>query len=699
MDDGRVIPGGRALVAGPRDKRLRRWSARVTVLAACIIGLLACVHVTTQAHFAVISLVLLIGVATVEGVRLQTRIDRHYRLRLCVIICTGIGAVVWAGLGAFGGGALVSTAVLLAAAVSPDRGGDREHNGLLAWASLALFLALVGPVLLPMLIPDPSGIVPGMLPLITCALVWTPNPEDQARCLGLGQQIALWGLLTLFYAVVPVHRSSNGPAEVVRDLGFCLLFAGLVFTLIFDRRQQAAAILSISAVAVRRTPRLRGRMSSSGLAPSPIVLLAYHYPPHNEIGAARPRRFARYLRRRGIDVQVICSDEALRREEDKQILAPLESPAPCRISAASGPPGVRWVSYAMHAAEQLLLPYADKLGWLPCAYREATRAMSPRAVIISTHPPIATHMTALLLKLRFNRPWIADFRDPLWGNPTRTALRSSLLDPLIEQMIMSTADAVIANTDSAGALLRGRYPALADKVHVIWNGFDPDDAILPIPERAGTCKRISHVGSLYGARSPLPMLGALDRLVARGTLAVGWQFRQIGRVEPGTPIHAELRALAEAGRIHLSARHLPQRAARAEMLESDILLLLDMNQTNPGLQVPAKLFEYARTGRPILALTQPRSATAMILAIAGVPHLCLDMDMPQESFDAEILTFLNTPHVQTFPSARFLSEFSAEGQVETLMGILNAISHPFNDMVTPNAVASVSRREYIPCAD
>ncbi len=27
-----------------------------------------------------------------------------------------------------------------------------------------------------------------------------------------------------------------------------------------------------------------------------VVMIAYYYPPHNEIGAARPHRFVRYLR-------------------------------------------------------------------------------------------------------------------------------------------------------------------------------------------------------------------------------------------------------------------------------------------------------------------------------------------------------------------------------------------------------------------
>ena len=57
------------------------------------------------------------------------------------------------------------------------------------------------------------------------------------------------------------------------------------------------------------------------------------------------------------------------------------------------------------------------------------------------------------------------------------------------------------------------------------------------------------------------------------------------------------------------------REALVEMLSADGLLLLQA--TNSNHQVPAKLYEYFRAGRPILALTDPSSDTANELTAVG----------------------------------------------------------------------------------
>jgi hypothetical protein len=61
---------------------------------------------------------------------------------------------------------------------------------------------------------------------------------------------------------------------------------------------------------------------------------------------------------------------------------------------------------------------------------------------------------------------------------------------------------------------------------------------------------------------------------------------------------------------------LPYREALAEMLTADGLLLLQGYTSNPA--VPAKLYEYLRAGRPILALVHPDGETAATLHSVGI---------------------------------------------------------------------------------
>jgi hypothetical protein len=64
---------------------------------------------------------------------------------------------------------------------------------------------------------------------------------------------------------------------------------------------------------------------------------------------------------------------------------------------------------------------------------------------------------------------------------------------------------------------------------------------------------------------------------------------------------------------------LPYREALAEMLAADGLLVLQAANCNE--QIPAKLYEYLRAGRPILGLTDPDGDTAKTLRAAGITHI------------------------------------------------------------------------------
>jgi hypothetical protein len=440
---------------------------------------------------------------------------------------------------------------------------------------------------------------------------------------------------------------------------------------------QVGRLLALSKRLVKR----RGALPEGPV--QAVVMIAYYYPPHNEIGAARPYRFVRSLRRNGTDVAVICSSGMLRRTTDQQASAEAdkEKPSPQRVPGADGTAMAHRLSAFLHFIQRMVLPYNDRLGWMPYAYAAGAQTLTSRSVLISTHPPVVTHLAALALKLRYGRPWIADFRDPLWGNPFRTSRRAAWIDPLVERLVVSLADAVIANTNPSAEMLCRRYPKLVQKIHTIWNGFDPEDDISPLPHATRERRTISHVGTLYGTRTPVAFAASLQRLIHQGTLPpTTVQFRQIGRIDPESfdPNHPALAELEALGCFYRTSRHMPQWEARREMLEADMLLLLDMNERNPGLQVPAKVFEYVRTGRPILALTVPNSATQHVLAVSGVPHACIDLGATTEVFDTLVLAFLSAQHESVAPSPRFQHQFSAEEQIKTLLSILETVGNSKN---------------------
>ena len=126
------------------------------------------------------------------------------------------------------------------------------------------------------------------------------------------------------------------------------------------------------------------------------------------------------------------------------------------------------------------------------------------------------------------------------------------------------------------------------------------------------------------------------------------------------------------------------------------LLLLDINQSGAGLQVPAKLFEYIRIGRPVLAFTAAGSPVARILARAGTPHMVIDPAEPSAAMDRQVAAFLRLSAEPVRASDWFWSEFDAARQAETLSGMLGGIT----GMMEPTkAFVMLDLRESIVCTD
>jgi O-antigen/teichoic acid export membrane protein/glycosyltransferase involved in cell wall biosynthesis len=529
------------------------------------------------------------------------------------------------------------------------------------------------------------------------AICWVLAYREHRVPVRLGSFLLIVVLTVGVYAMSEALRTSGYVAQVLLDGMWVVVFALLSIVLFFTPversmlRDGAAALLS--------------RVLTPGAAPpeppaadhkhSRMLMLAYFYPPENASGAARPHRFARYLRPAGHEVSVVSGNP---RDLPPH---PEGDPAPVRVPLPTGvEQRLRQRSAAIRAAERLVLPYDDRLTWVPHAIAASARRLEREQidVLFSSHPPVATHIAALTLKRRYNVPWIADFRDPLFGNPFRTARRSAVLDPVLERLIFRNADAVIANTDAVADAWRERYPEWAHKIHLIWNGFDPADVIVPLPPRTEERRVLTHVGTLYGGRTPQPIAASLLRLLEAGTLAPEQvTLRLVGPVDSeatdlSAPPFPELTA---RGSLQLDNRMVPQQDARRAMLEADVLLLLDMNGQNAGLQVPAKIFEYVRACRPIFAISPAGSATARILARSGIPHVCVDPAAPEAELDAALAACLRAPRATVAPSPAFFEEFDARLQTEALIRIIQQVRRyraeperaPPPETVLPAAIA------------
>ena len=403
-----------------------------------------------------------------------------------------------------------------------------------------------------------------------------------------------------------------------------------------------------------------------------VVIFAYHYPPENAVGGLRPARFAKYLSRLGYSCRVITAADQNGRNDPNTVYIPdpfetgtrrgfgWQVERAIRKVFLPGEMGMRWSYRAARAARKLIRAHQ----------REYPGA---RVTILSTFPQLGTLLAGWQLSHLSGIRWIADFRDPL---SEERAARGAYLQRRayrwLERAAVRSAGAVIANTDAAKARLREKYPSREEKVRVIWNGFDPEERVVPLPTGSGECRVMSHTGELYAGRSAAPVVESMARLMAAGRLtAASVRVRFIGRAAEGAlPTKALVNRARAEGWLELVAEQIPRREALWTAQSSDYLLLL---QPRSATQVPGKLFEYLQIGRPILAFLERNSPSDRVLAQAGVPYRCVYTGDRPSIVDDIVADFFKLPSTAIEPNPWFEEQFNAERQTRQLDAILRSL--------------------------
>lgn len=352
-----------------------------------------------------------------------------------------------------------------------------------------------------------------------------------------------------------------------------------------------------------------------------ILMIAYHFPPlRGSSGIQRTLKFARYLPEFGWEPVVLtvtrnaypetAADQLADIPQGLYVCRALALDAARHFSISNRYPGMlarpdRWMSWwfgAVPSGLGLIRRFAPDMLW-------------------STYPIATAHAIGATLQRMTRLPWIADFRDPMAQDGYPPDPRIWRAFKSIEERVVARARRLVFTTPGAERMYRTRYPELApERCAVIENGYDeetfsPRDAVVDRrPLNAGMLTLL-HSGIVYAEeRDPAELMRALRRLRDQGALGTD-QVRVRFRAAVN---EALLRDLAAAHHVTDLVEILPAvdyRFALAEMERADALLILQAANCNE--QIPAKLYEYFRARRPIVALTDPAGDTALTLQRAG----------------------------------------------------------------------------------
>ena len=354
-----------------------------------------------------------------------------------------------------------------------------------------------------------------------------------------------------------------------------------------------------------------------------VLMIAYHYPPmRGSSGIQRTLKFSQYLPQHSWQPMVLsASPRAYANSGDDQLA---EIPKEAIVHRAFALDTSRHLSVRGRYVGWMALP--DRwvswcLGAIPAGLR-MIRKYRPQ-VIWTTYPISSAKLIGLVLHKLTGLPWIADLRDPMTDVDYPADPLTRRFYRWIEEKTVRNCALAVCTTPGAIVTYTKRFPDIpASRFALIENGYDEENfanaAALqkPVAPIAGRPFTLIHSGIIYPSeRDPVPFFEALADLKASGIVTAG-RLRIVLRATAHDDYLVPLIEKYGIGDMVSLAPHIAYRDALAEMLGADGLLVLQA--TNCNHQIPAKLYEYLRARRPVLALTDATGDTAAALRHAGI---------------------------------------------------------------------------------
>ncbi|MBF0422239.1 MAG: glycosyltransferase [Magnetococcales bacterium] len=388
-----------------------------------------------------------------------------------------------------------------------------------------------------------------------------------------------------------------------------------------------------------------------------VLMVAYHYPPAQASGTQRAVGFGKYLSQFGYRPLILSvhpmayehcdafggggmtADVVVVRSKALDTARHLAIRGRYARALALPDRWSTWLLTAIPAGLWMIWKYKPKMIW-------------------STYPIATSLLIGWALSRVSGLPWIVDLRDPLviGRHPLDPTVRKLFIK--LEARVLQRCDRIVVTTQGLMELLTQRYPNVAaDKWKIIANGYDDevfdDPEIIRIMESKPTSNgperviTLLHSGTLYTGpeeRNPAPFLDVLAGLVQSGRIC-GFQGRR-GRgirmrvVFRATGHDEQIRAMIQARQLEdlvVLQPTLPYRESLLEMVAVDGLLLFQGEAFDR--LVPAKLFEYLRSGRPVFALVGNRGDARKILEACDAPYIVPLED--RHLIGSNLVTFLD----------------------------------------------------------
>ncbi|KPK63070.1 hypothetical protein AMJ83_08325 [candidate division WOR_3 bacterium SM23_42] len=381
-------------------------------------------------------------------------------------------------------------------------------------------------------------------------------------------------------------------------------------------------------------------------------------------------KFTKYLPRFDIEPIILTRRDISYHSYDKELVNELddvevirtESLDPARVLYRIGMK--QYAAKRWHGPIKQTINFPDnKIPWVPFAYSTG-RNVSFDFVFV-TAPPFSAFITGYYLAKSTSKPLILDFRDA-WLEfpfmPYKGALQKRNVR-YWEEKVVEHADLITVVDNNIKHSLTDRYPEISNRIHVIPNGYDPDDFVqLEMPAKF----TIAYIGTIRRERDPTNLMRAVEKSrTEQGIATTDIMVKFIGHIE-----EEYLRSISERS-FTLVTGHLPYKEAIREFCASHVAVLVT---TGSEYFFPSRQNEYLASGLPIVVCGKSKGLHLFENAFKkGYPGWIYDYDDIEGMSRQFKKLYRNYKSGKTVRGVTPYKEYTRENLTRRLAGLIHTL--------------------------
>jgi hypothetical protein len=366
-----------------------------------------------------------------------------------------------------------------------------------------------------------------------------------------------------------------------------------------------------------------------------LLFLSWRFPPVRSVACVRTWNIAKYLSRLGWEVTIVTPrpslwvnlenpdgvDAALSRENVKRIFT--NHNWRCLLPEDLVGRNWKYSRFIGRVYRRLARDFGvdNGIGWIKPAEKACSK-LRPGEIdlIFATGSPFSSFRLAKRLSKRLGCPYILDYRDPWTENPHGTSpIRPSVIRE--EGRLLEGSAAVTIVSPTWASALDKRF-GLGEKLHVVQNGFDPEE-LGPIKPIEFGHFAIVYSGTFYPPKRTItPVMAAIRSLMELSLLNSQedkWYFHYYGEQENHVREEASRFGVMERVVIH---GRVPRMQALSAVAGADVAVVISMvgaecTEAEKGM-VTAKLYETIGLGTRVLLIAPPGSDPGTIIERVGI---------------------------------------------------------------------------------